>query len=393
VKERNFVRDLCLITGFKKGAVHYPPSEMNWSWIVKYAIRHGLAPLFWSGLGKLDERFSKLPPVKDYSQFSDSGLVAPPDLLNLLQECYYSTLRRNFLIRSVLDELDKALEGTGIICIVWKGGALAFTVYPHPALRPMDDLDILIAPESMADLEIILKRAGFKHRSHYPLVWDRQGAVLDLHPDIVHSDRISNRIKALPMTYKAHAAHSRSLLDYRQIKTLSFQDTLISSAVHAMKHSFIRDIWLADSFYLLNSHPELWEEPDGLLERAEELNAILPLSILISIMGTWPGCPDSRLLSEIRSRYMGFIPRSFLSSIVAGNPIPFIGEFLFCMSLQTSLSRILYVYEFLFPSRKVMEQIFNKRKMTHYWLYYPLRILILLKKAFRLFTVLIFFRK
>ena len=361
--------------GEKEIAATFPETRfLNWPWIVQYALRHGLAPLFWRGLGRLDERFSGLPRgEEDFTELSIS-LGTPRELFETLRESYLSTMRRNLLFQAVLDELDSALTGTRITCLVWKGAALALETYRHPGLRPMDDLDLLVLPESIDDLKAILRQAGFKPRPGYPLVWARKEVTLDLHPDVVHSDRISSRLQALPLTARAMASKAYPLFSYHQFKTLCKEDTLISIAVHAMKHGFSRDMWLADAIYHLDRHPELGDHPKDLLARAESLQAIVPLSLLASLVSTWQDYPHSKLINELCSRRLGFLHRRFIVCFIAGRPVPHIGELFFAPLMRSQKARFVFLWETVFPSRRVMDQLFPNRRMRPYWLYYPHRI-------------------
>ncbi|MFC1863249.1 nucleotidyltransferase family protein [Thermodesulfobacteriota bacterium] len=390
IKERAFIRRLCLNTVWENDIRYSIPFDLNWSWIMNYTSHHGLAPLFWKGLGKLDKRFRKVIPHDDFSFLSELGLGVSPDLVKFLQKIYLSTLNRNLVLGSVLDELDEALRQKDLNCIVWKGGALAFDVYPYPGLRPMDDIDLVVPPDRLREFKDVLSSMGFEHRKNFPLVWNRKDVVLDLHHDIVHSDRISQRLRALPMKYEALAPKAQPMLRYGNIKTLSSQDTLISNAVHSMKHGYGREIWLVDSFCIYNRYPELWDDPEVVLSRAREFNAITPLSILVSIMGSWQGFPDTILSSEIRNLNQGFISRMFIKSVEKGDPIPYAGDLLFSMCMQETASKIMYYYEIVFPSRKVMEQIFNIRNPRFYRVYYLVRCLSILKKGFKLITMLLF---
>ncbi len=68
---------------------------------------------------------------------------------------------RNAQLAGELEEVVTALQHAGVPVIVLKGGALAWTVYADPALRPMTDLDLLVRPEQMAQAGAALAAAGF----------------------------------------------------------------------------------------------------------------------------------------------------------------------------------------------------------------------------------------
>lgn len=61
-----------------------------------------------------------------------------------------------------------ALEQAGIAVVVLKGMALAHLVYADPTLRPMQDVDMWLAPDQLDDGVATLRRAGFQfpHRTY-----------------------------------------------------------------------------------------------------------------------------------------------------------------------------------------------------------------------------------
>lgn len=57
-----------------------------------------------------------------------------------------------------------ALDAAGVRALLMKGAALAYTIYPAPHLRPSDDVDVLIAHESLAAADAALVGAGFQRQ-------------------------------------------------------------------------------------------------------------------------------------------------------------------------------------------------------------------------------------
>jgi len=50
----------------------------------------------------------------------------------------------------------------GIRCLVLKGGALAYTIYPDPSSRPMRDIDLLLSRDDVDRAQSLLKANGFR---------------------------------------------------------------------------------------------------------------------------------------------------------------------------------------------------------------------------------------
>lgn len=70
--------------------------------------------------------------------------------------------------RPVLARALAALGQAGVAAVVLKGSALAYTVYPSPALRARSDSDVLIDPTQRAAAEAALVEAGFTRALRVP---------------------------------------------------------------------------------------------------------------------------------------------------------------------------------------------------------------------------------
>lgn len=63
--------------------------------------------------------------------------------------------------RHVVAQLLSAFAEAGLECLVMKGTALAYDLYPEPALRPRGDSDLLIHPADRAQARAVLRAQGF----------------------------------------------------------------------------------------------------------------------------------------------------------------------------------------------------------------------------------------
>lgn len=112
---------------------------------------------------------------------------------NALFETMLEVRRRAELVR-VIETLARAQAAP----LVLKGGALAYTHYPHPALRPRSDTDLLIAPESRRRADEALQRLGYTDAGgvtgefvSYQMSWSREDGAGPAHHLDVHW-RINN---------------------------------------------------------------------------------------------------------------------------------------------------------------------------------------------------------
>ena len=63
--------------------------------------------------------------------------------------------------RQILEEALEALEACNVHPLVFKGSALAYSVYPEPYLRPRADTDLLIAADDRHHAALALESLGF----------------------------------------------------------------------------------------------------------------------------------------------------------------------------------------------------------------------------------------
>jgi hypothetical protein len=101
--------------------------EHDLSSIIGLAMRHGLGPLLYHNL----------------RPFAGDRQIPPIVLDALRQDFIYSMFRSGRILEDANSVL-RALTDAGIRCVALKGLHLATAFYPHPGLRPMGDLDVLV---------------------------------------------------------------------------------------------------------------------------------------------------------------------------------------------------------------------------------------------------------
>jgi hypothetical protein len=80
-----------------------------------------------------------------------SAILPPPD----------AGAHADALLRArVLERLSQAFTAARLQALLVKGAALALTVYPSPAHRPMSDIDLLVAPAAERPVLAALERVG-----------------------------------------------------------------------------------------------------------------------------------------------------------------------------------------------------------------------------------------
>jgi len=157
-------------------------------------------------------------------------------------------------LRALLD----ALAGHGVVPLIVKGTALAYSLYEAPELRPRADTDLLLAAEKLGrareaflELRYVEQSSSGDMRQTMFRRVDAAGAdhVYDVHwaiantpvfADVLGIDELRARSVPLPRI----GAHARTISDI---------DALLYACVHriAHHHDDERLIWLADIHFLI----------------------------------------------------------------------------------------------------------------------------------------------
>lgn len=124
---------------------------------------------------------------------------AHPDLPAVLAASWSNAFRHHALLalnhRTELERTATLLRAAGFAPLALKGAWLSRFAYPHPALRPLRDLDLLLDPESVISAFVRLEAEGFRlieppelplldlvrADKHLPPLLSPGGAVIELH--------------------------------------------------------------------------------------------------------------------------------------------------------------------------------------------------------------------
>lgn len=122
------------------------PSGVSWDEVVTYARGQGVAPLLYWRLLQRD----RLETI-------------PADARQQLSQAYHAVSAQNTLLFNELGRIVWAFHQAGIPVILLKGAALAVSIYPNLATRPMSDLDLLIPrPLFLLAQHIAVEQLGYQ---------------------------------------------------------------------------------------------------------------------------------------------------------------------------------------------------------------------------------------
>lgn len=220
---------------------------------------------------------------------------------------------------AALGRVDRALAEAKVNGVVLKGALLARRYFALPATRTSTDIDLLVAPGSLAHAEVALAAAGyapivgpredwFRANHHHVHLQSADGLPLELH---FHAYRGFGRIlPAAPLL-----ARRLPVAGFEAIGVLSEADELVYLAVHAAAHRFERLGWLYDCKLVVE---RMSASTLALArERAEAWGYARPLALAASLLRDFFGVDAARLAPLVRLGGLGRVAEAVARRVVA----------------------------------------------------------------------------
>jgi hypothetical protein len=264
-------------------------SVSDWSVLAGQATRHNVASL-----------------VSWYlNQACPEGAPAP------LGDQFRQNAGRTLLLTAELFRLLEIFEAASIPLVLFKGPALAWSLYETPALREMTDLDVLVRPRD-ADRAIgLLRSHGYRPRfscvdtrffaTYQEMPFDREDGrvAVDLHWGLLprffplDASAFFERLAPVPIAG-------------RQVPTFCPEDLLLFLCVHGSKHGWTSLGWLCDVARLIDRCAVNW---DDVLARAQASHVsrclLLGLTLARDLLGAAaPELPQEALAASAREQLM-----------------------------------------------------------------------------------------
>lgn len=298
--------------------------------------QHGLAALAWV-------RYQALTDL-------------PDEIRAELKHAYYTSLAGTALLHHAeLVSVLKALNDCSIVPVPFKGAALAFTVYPKSACRPMGDLDLWVTDAEMDTAQRALESIGYHYKSNpsRPLaimelfMGERQmygtrpgTGLVELHWGVLAGEWL-RRTAMVDERAIRQRLRPTALLGQR-VALLAPEDAVLQLAAHtAINHQFSQIALrsLVDVTLLVRHQPLDWSV---ILQRAREWRVAtvtwLVLSLAIDLCGLAEAAEAARQLapSRLRQKLIGLFANA--ESLLNNRNL--------------SLSKWRYVYLLLMVDRK-----------------------------------------
>lgn len=250
---------------------------------------------------------------------------------------------RNGIYMAELHRLDEAFVARGRQAVVLKGAALILGCYDRVlGIRPLSDIDIMIRASDVALFHELMLELGYTQRTDNPLGYLHQGYAVDFQTDAL------GRLETV-FAFDNDELWKRSVPlaeDLPSLRTLSPEDQFLQVAVHALKHSFHRLIWLVDLGLLLPT-----VEPSALVARARETGTTRVLAYSAVLLERLLGlAPDSRLVSRLPR--LNRLERRYLEAVVRrGHPVT-LGKLVAFFSVRGWRDRLFYLFELCRPQTR-----------------------------------------
>lgn len=274
--------------------------------------------------------------------------VAP----GIVRPLHHRVFRHNACALATADEVGTELARRGVRAVALKGLALLFTVYrARLGVRPLSDIDLLVEPHQRAAAEAALGSLGFRSYGFF----HRRGEVdVDLHVDLLGADLFPTRRLASRFDpERLWGQVERTASGVAGLLLLSPEHQLLHQAVHAMRHSYRRWIWLVDLALLL---PRV--DPDRLASAAALTGTTAPLGYALHLVDALLRVEAPGRLGE-RLRQIGRMEAWFLSAMMGGGNVR-CGEALGVLSVDGVRDRVAYLREVCFPGKVVLRRYYPR---------------------------------
>ena len=237
--------------------------EINWSYLIDTALRHGLIPLL-------------------YRNLKTTHLDAIPNgVLEKLRKYFLINASRNIYLTEELIKLLHLFEKHGITAITYRGPTMAASIYGDITLRQFYDLDILIQNKDVSSTKELLVSQGYhpilnfnnaaeeavyfgspyKRSLHF--VGEDGKTPLDLHWGI--ESRYLSFGKGLDLLEHLE----QIFLNGQAIKTINTEYLIYLLCIHGAQHRWMQINWICDIAELMKHRRDMdWEE---IIHRAHAL--------------------------------------------------------------------------------------------------------------------------
>jgi hypothetical protein len=342
---------------YAKTSLKIHGQNSDWNCILKKLQRESLIPLIYSDLKKLD----------------DIQELVPDDVITKLEDEYFNNACHNILLLKELEKILIALKNENIPVMVLKGAALLENVYSNVALRPMNDIDILVKKESLPKINIVLKKCGYFNLGKDTIktevavspylnsaVYKKpsfEGCFLHVHWHLVNTtipvEMYYDKIDMVKIWKEAEPTR----IGGTEALTLAPHHFLIHLCEHALNHFFDKLILLYDVHIFIERNLDRFDWKKFV---DETLNFNLARPAYYTLYFTTKffetQVPDY-VLERLKPAKFSFGERKFVSSVLNGK-LPSYFPFLIYLAMSKGIfKKIKFIWRHIFPPLEVVNHM------------------------------------
>jgi hypothetical protein len=217
----------------------------------------------------------------------------PPSILRELREFFCQTSVRNLAMTHELVRLLGLFRRHNIQALPFKGPSLALSLYGNVALRPVGDLDILVAKQDFRTVKQLLVDEGYR----LDIEMNAEEAARRLeedfflgfrrpHGDIrieIHWELLHTRLRGRAAIGSVWNSVTRSELAGQPTLALPAKELLLLLCIHGQRHDWERLKWIGDVGRLIETNPHIdWADVRRNAANMEQERAILMGTFLVS---------------------------------------------------------------------------------------------------------------
>lgn len=284
----------------------------------------------------------------------------------------------NVFLFAQLHDILTAFRAGGVETIVFKGAALAETVYEHIGLRSMCDIDLLIQTENGNAVGAILAGLGYRPAPNNPAVYiqtDILPVMVDVHTALAHLDRGEMA--------RAWREAKDAVIAGVPARILSCEDTLVHIISHvSCSHGVVLGKWLRDIDRIAR-HYQREIDWKAVIARLDQCRLAAPARYIFArtvreFHTPLPPWVHTELESKDKNPFHAF----FFSLILSRKqPIRYLDYLLPVVMTKGFFNKVKFIFRWLFPPTGIIKNRFGISHPILIPFGYAGRILTLIAKA------------
>lgn len=203
-----------------------------------------------------------IPIVCEYFTQGEILQLVGEKAATAIQRLYRTETLQNLFLERELQKILRAFNEAGIPLMLFKGPALAHTIYPQAHLRTYHDIDALIHPADLSQANGILTGMGFTfyeefrsniidtNRVGYNYILESADSLFEVLVELhtaPHPNELGTKFEIDSLWKNAQSI----MILGEQTQTMSDVDHLLYLCWHYRFHSFTRLLWLYDLVVML----------------------------------------------------------------------------------------------------------------------------------------------